>query len=104
MLSRSFRVFVNRFSGAPLRGLFSVFGFGERFQIAEIHLPEAAVLIEPEIESTQGFGIEAVNAMAAFAPLAHEMGAAEQSQVPGNGWTGNRKSLRDGAGRLAASA
>lgn len=87
-----------------LLGFFGVFGLYESFQVAEVHLPETAVLIEPGVDGAKRFGIELVDAVTAFAMLTHEMGAAQQAQMFGDCGTGDGKSAGDSSGGLAASA
>lgn len=87
-----------------LGGLIGIFGFDEGLEIVEAHGPEAAVVLEPGIDGAQGFGVEVIDSMPAFAMLADEMGAAEQAQMPGNSRPGHGKRLRDGSGGLAAAA
>ena len=60
-----------------LQGFFGVFGFDELFQAGQTDAPETAVLVEPVVYGAEGFGIELVDAVAAFAVLVHEVGAAE---------------------------
>jgi len=86
-----------------LPGFFGVLGFDECFEIGEVHLPEAAVLVEPCVHGAERFGVELVNAVAAFTVLPHQVGAPEQAQVLGNGGARNRKSSGDFSGGLAAA-
>jgi len=91
------------FCGVALIGFPGVLGFDKCFQVGEVHLPEVAVLIEPCVHRPQGFWIEVVNAVAAFAVLPHQVGAAEQAQVLGDGGTRDGKSSGDFSGGLAAA-
>ena len=61
-------------------------------------------MVEPGIDGAKRFGIELVNAVAAFPVLPHQVGTAQQAQMLGNGGTGNGESLGDFPGRLAAAA
>ena len=74
------------------------------FQVGEIHAPEGAVLVEPGVYGAERFGIELVDAVAAFAVFPDEVGAAQQAQVLGDGWTGDREGSGDFSGGLAAPA
>jgi hypothetical protein len=87
-----------------LLGFFGAPGFDKCFQVGQAHLLEVAVLVEPEVYSAEGFGVELVDAMAAFAVLAHEMGATQKAQVPGDGRARDRKGLGDFSGGLATAA
>jgi hypothetical protein len=91
-----------RFAGG-LR-LPGVFGFDESFQIVEAGGPENPVLPDPGIDGTQRFRVEFVNTVATFAMFADQVGAAQQAQVFGNGWAGNREGFGDLSGGLAAAA
>jgi hypothetical protein len=97
-------MFVNWSDDVVLGGLFGIFRFDERLEIVEVHGPEAAVLLEPGVDSAQRFRIEVVDAMAAFPVLANEVGAAEQSQVSRDSWARHGKRLGNGSGGLAATA
>ena len=79
-------------------------GFHKSFQIGKAGAPEDAVLLDPGIDCAQGIGIELVDAVAAFAVLADQVGAAQETKVLGNGWTGDGKGLRDLSGGLSAAA
>jgi hypothetical protein len=79
-------------------------GFDECFQVREANGPEMAVLLDPGIDGAERFGVELVDAMTPFAVLADQVGAAQQAQVLGNCGTGNRESLGDLSGGLAAPA
>jgi hypothetical protein len=83
--------------------LFGVLGFNKRFQVREVDLPEVAVLIEPGIDGSKRFGVELIDAMAAFAMLLHQMRAPKQTQVFGNGRTRDWKRSGNFSRRLAAS-
>jgi hypothetical protein len=86
-----------------LTGFFGIFRLDERFQVRKVDLPEAAVLIEPGIDGAQGFGIELVDAMPAFAMLTNQVGTAKQAEMFRDGWTRDRKGLGDFPGGLPAS-
>ena len=85
-------------------GLPRMFGFDEGFQIAETGGPEDAVMLDPGIDRPQRFGIELVDAVTALAMLAHQVRAAEQAEMFGDGGTGNGKGAGDLPGGLAATA
>ena len=87
-----------------LPGFFGVFGFDKCFQVGQVDAPEAAVLFEPGVDGAERFGIELVDAVAAFAMFADQVGAAQQAQVLGDRGTGNRESSGDFSGGLAAAA
>jgi hypothetical protein len=87
-----------------LPGFFGVFGFDELFQAGQTDAPEAAVLVEPVVYGAERFGIELVDAVAAFAMLVHKVGATQQAKVLGDGGTGNREGSGDFSGGLAAPA
>jgi len=78
-----------------------VFGFDEILEIRKRGAPELAVLLDPGIDSTQRLRIEVVNAIAAFAVLAHEVCPTEQAQMFRDGWARYGKRLGNFAGRLA---
>ncbi|MGC2020649.1 MAG: hypothetical protein WA654_06270, partial [Candidatus Sulfotelmatobacter sp.] len=78
-----------------LPGFFGMFGFHELFEAGQIRAPEAAVLIEPGVDGAERFRIELVDTVAAFAVLLHEMGAAEEAEVFGDGGAGNGKGASD---------
>jgi hypothetical protein len=87
-----------------LFGFFDVLGFHKCLQASQVHLPEGAVLIEPGGDGAERSGIELIDAMAAFAVLAHKVRAPQQAQVLGDGRTRDRESSSDFSGRLAAAA
>ncbi len=87
-----------------LPGFLGVFGFDELFQAGQTDAPEAAVLVKPGVYGAERFGIELVDAVAAFAMFLHEVGAAQQAQVLRDGGTGNWEGPRDFPGGLAAPA
>ena len=60
-----------------LLGFFGVLGFDKCFQIAQVYFPESAVLIEPGVYGAQRLGIKLIDAVAAFAMLPHQVGAAQ---------------------------
>jgi hypothetical protein len=78
--------------------------FYKCFEAGKVRAPEAAVLVEPVVDGAEGFGIELIDAVAAFAMLVHEVGAAEEAEVLGDGRTGNGKGSGDFSGGLAAAA
>src|SRR5579863_4572572 len=80
-----------------------MFGFDEGFQVVQACSPEDSVLLDPGIDGAQRFRIELVDAMAPFAVLADEVGAAKQAQVLGYCGAGDRERSGDLAGRLAAT-
>jgi len=61
-------------------------------------------MIQPNIHDAKWSGVEPVNAVAAVAAFFDEAGAPQQTEMLGNGGTGNRKGFGDAAGRKAASA
>ena len=61
-------------------------------------------MVQPGVDGTERFGIKLVNAVAAFAVFPHQVGAAQQAQVFGDGGAGNREGLGDFSGGLAAAA
>jgi hypothetical protein len=81
-----------------------VLGFHKRFQAVEIGDPEDPVLLDPGIDGAERFGIEFIDAIAAFAMFADEMSAAEKAQVLGDGGSGYGKGFGDLSGGLAAAA
>lgn len=83
-------------------GFAGVFGFDKGFQVVETPGPENAVFVDPGIDGAQRFGIEMINAIAAFPVFPDEMSATKQTQMFGNRWTGNGKSAGDLSGGLAA--
>jgi hypothetical protein len=87
-----------------LSGFFGVFGFDKCFEAGEVRAPELAVLVEPGVYGAQRFGIEAVDAVAAFAVFLHQMGAAQEAQVFRDCGTGNGEGSGDFSGGLAAPA
>ena len=87
-----------------LPGFAGVFGFDEGFQAGQVRAPELAVGIEPGVDGAQRFGIELVDAVAAFPVFVDQVSAAQQAQVFGDGGAGNREGAGDGAGGLAATA
>jgi hypothetical protein len=74
------------------------------FQAGQTDAPETAVLVEPVVYGAEGFGIELVDAVAAFAVLVHEVGAAQQAKVLGDRGAGNGEGSGDFSGGLAAPA
>jgi len=88
------------FLGSAL--FFSVFRLDEGFQAGEIRTPEAAVLLQPGVHGFEGLGIELIETVPAFLPLLHQVGAAQQAEVPGNSRPRNGKRVRDLSGGLAA--
>jgi hypothetical protein len=81
-----------------------VFGFYEIFQIGKTSAPERTVLLDPGVDGSERFGIQVVDAVAAFAVFSYQMGATQEAQVLGNGWAGDGKGFGDLAGGLAAAA
>jgi hypothetical protein len=81
-----------------------VLGFNEKLQVAQTVGPENAVLLDPRVDGAQGFGIQLVDAVAAFAVFANEVGAAQQAEMFRNRWTGDGKSAGDLPRGLAAAA
>ena len=64
---------------------FGVLGFDKSLQVGQAGLPEDAILFQPGIHSFQRFRVELVKAVAAFPTFLHQMGAAKQSQMFGDG-------------------
>jgi len=85
-------------------GFFGVLGFDERFEIGEVHLPEAAILLEPGVDGAKRLGIELVDAVTAFAMLAYEVSTAKQAKVLRDGRARDGKNAGDAAGWLATLA
>jgi hypothetical protein len=81
-----------------------VLGFDEGFQVGEAGAPEAAVLLDPGIDGAERFGAELVHTVTTFAVLADQMCAAEQAQMLGDCWAGDRERFGDLSGGLAAAA
>jgi len=81
-----------------------VLGLDECFQIGEVGAPEAAVLFDPVVDGAQRLRVEVVDAVAAFAVLANEVGATEQAQVLRNRGPGDGKGVGDLSRGLAAKA
>src|SRR5258708_37262806 len=79
-----------------------MFSFDKRLQIRQADAPEAAILLEPGIDSAERLGIELVDAVAAFAVLPHQMSPPQQAQVFRDRRAGNRKRPGNLPGRLAA--
>src|SRR5437879_3278545 len=61
-----------------------VLGFYKGFQVGQTGAPEAAVLFDPGVDRAQGFGIELIDAVAAFAVLAHQVCPTQQAQMLGD--------------------
>jgi hypothetical protein len=74
-----------------LAGFSGVFGFYKGFKTVQVCAPEAAILVEPVIHGSERFGIELVDAVAAFAVLVNQVGPTKKPQVFGDGGTGNGK-------------
>jgi len=85
-------------------GFFGVLGFDKRLQVAEVHLPEASVLIEPGVYGAQRLGVELVNTVPALAVLPYQVSAPQQPQMLGDGGTRDRKGLSDFPSGLAPPA
>jgi hypothetical protein len=81
-----------------------MFGFDESLQVVEACRPEGAVLADPGVDCSQGFGIELVDPMTSFAVFADQVRAAQQAEVFGNGGARNRESGGDLSSGLAAPA
>jgi hypothetical protein len=96
--------FKSRFRFAGGLHLPGVFGFDEGFQVIQAGGPEDAVLLDPGVDGAQRFGIEFVDAVAAFAVFANQVSAAQEAQVLGDGWTRDRESFGNLSGGLAAAA
>ena len=99
--------FLFEFHGLGLReacGLAGVLGFDKGFQVGQAGAPEDAVLLDPGVDGAERFGIQLVDAVAAFAMFADQVGAAQQAQVLGDGGTGDREGFGDLSGGLAAAA
>jgi len=90
-----------------LPGFFGVLGFDECFEIGEVHLPEAAVLVEPCVHGAERFGVELVNAVAAFRRRCLEMAGRETGKAPAispAGWLPRRNKSRTARRVGSASA
>ena len=81
-----------------------VLGFNEGFQVVQARGPEDRGIARSRIDGAQRFGIELVDAVAALAMFADQMGPAQQSQVLGDGRARDREGFGDLAGGLAAAA
>ena len=81
-----------------------VVGFDESLQISKAGLPEGAVLVQPGINGLERLGIELIDPVAPLPALLHQMSAAQQAQVLGNGRAGHGEGLGDAAGGLTALA
>jgi len=81
-----------------------VFGFDEGFQVGEAMGPEGAVLLDPRIDGAQGFRVELVDAVPAFAVFADQMCSTQQAQVLGNSRARDGERFGDLSSGLAASA
>jgi hypothetical protein len=79
-------------------------GLEKGLETGELAGPEEAVVVEPVIHGTEGLGVEAVIAMSSHAMLADEAGAAEKSEMLGDGRAGDREGAGDLSGRLMAGA
>src|SRR5205809_47215 len=80
-----------------------VLGFDKILQVRQAGAPEGAVLLNPVVDSPEGFRIEFVDAVAALAMFSNEMGAAEKAQVFGDGRAGDREGSGDLSGWLATA-
>ena len=78
---------------------FLVFGFDKGLQAFEVRTPEAAILVEPLIDSFQRLGIELIETVAAFPVLINQMSPAQDFEVLGDGWARNGKSAGNLPGR-----
>ena len=65
-------------------------------------LPHVAVVREPVVDVLERGRIELIQAIAPDLDLAHELGLAQNAQMPGNSGTADREIARDAAHRLAA--
>jgi len=79
-------------------------GFDERFQFVQANGPEDSVVLDPGIDGTQRFGIEFIDAVAAFAMLAYQMSTTEEAEMLRDRRTGNRKGAGDLSCGLRATA
>jgi hypothetical protein len=61
-----------------------VLGFDKGLQVGQAGAPEAAVLLNPGVDGAERFGIELINAVAAFAMFADQVSAAQKAQVLGD--------------------
>jgi hypothetical protein len=61
-------------------------------------------LIEPGVYGAQRLGIKLIDAVAAFAMLPHQVGAAQQAEVFGDGRAGYGEGSGNFSGGLAAPA
>jgi len=64
--------------------------------------PERTILFQPRVHRFQRRGIELIKAITSFPPFLHQVGASQQTQMPGYGGTGNWKGLRNLTGRATA--
>jgi hypothetical protein len=80
-----------------------VLGFYEGFQVRQTVAPEGAVLLDPGVDGTERFGIELVDAVAAFAMFADQVGAAQQAKMFGDGGARDWEGFGDVSGGLAAA-
>ncbi|MGA8431906.1 MAG: hypothetical protein WB729_18925 [Candidatus Sulfotelmatobacter sp.] len=81
-----------------------MFRFYERLEAGQIGTPEAAIVFEPGIYSAKRFGVELIDAVAAFAVFENQLRAAQKTEMLRDSWTRNRKSLGNMPSRLTATA
>src|SRR5437867_314982 len=72
------------------------------FEIHEFVLPHVAVVREPVVDVLERARVELVQAIAPDLDLAHELGLAQNAQVPGYRGTADREIACDASHRLAA--
>jgi hypothetical protein len=80
---------------------FLVFVFDVLFEIHQVDTPHVAILFQPAIDAPKGPGIQAVQPVAAFAPLSDEIRFVKDPQMFRNGGTADGKrpgELIDGLG------
>jgi hypothetical protein len=80
-----------------------MFRFHKCLEAGQIRTPEAAIVFEPGIYGAKRFGIELIDAVAAFAMFKNQMRAAQKTEMLRYGRPGNRKGLGDMARRLTAA-
>jgi hypothetical protein len=82
----------------------SILGLDESFQVAQVRAPEAAVLLDPGVNGAKWLWVELVDAVAAFAVFADQVGSAKKAKMLGDGRARNWESFGDLSCRLAAAA
>ena len=68
-----------------VRTFFGVLSFDKSLQVGQAGLPKDAILFQPGIDSFQRFRVELIKTVATFPTFLHQMSAAKQSQMFGDG-------------------